>query len=353
MNIEDIETYEYGFGYYEDKLIALFRSGKPDFETADELIRSGADINAEGKNGDENILSEILCGYWASDTGKQDCGNESCQRSSCKGCPQHQSRNPDCGAAMIEVIQYFLRNGFDVNRNDGKYGAQCLFALTTSVFDRHIIDATKLLFDAGAKNTCISSNPNENETPLDAIETEGSCQDTIYHNHHLGNVYEAVYQIYQAVEDGRDYSGIDSYEAIYGKRIERILSAKPGKNAAFFEIDLPESKHKNCFTQKLFFITDGGALITTQYADFWFDKMLPDVETVDVSDHFPGIVGAVVKRFHYGHNEIRNWATTYGQPVVTIEMDNARAVTFTINFGEVSNEDRAAYFYLGWPENNA
>lgn len=349
-NIEEIKAYNYGYGCLEDKLIALFRSGKPDFETADELIRLGADMNAEGKDDDENILSEILSGYWWSETGDEFCEDDDCEKENCEGCPQKKNLNPNCGEAMLEVIKYFLEHGFDVNKKDGRYGAQCLWSLTLSVFDRHIIDATKLLLAAVAKNISITSDPNGDETPWDFIGTEGSYQDTCCHDHHMGNIYEAVYQVYQAVEDGREYSGIDSYEEIYGKKVLKILSAKPSGDVAFFDMDLPESKHKNCFTQDLFFVTEDGILLTTQYVDFWFDRKLPDVETIDVSDYFPGIVGEIIKCFHYSHNEIRKGSTCYGQPIVTIEMDNGKALTFTINFGEVGKENRAAYFYFGWPE---
>ena len=38
-------AYDYGYGNLEDKLIDLLRSGTPDFDAAEELIRQGADIN--------------------------------------------------------------------------------------------------------------------------------------------------------------------------------------------------------------------------------------------------------------------------------------------------------------------
>lgn len=62
-------AYDYGYGDLGNKLIELFRSGAPDFDAAEDLIRQGADINAIGKDDDENILSEILSGYWWSEHG--------------------------------------------------------------------------------------------------------------------------------------------------------------------------------------------------------------------------------------------------------------------------------------------
>ena len=349
-DIDEIKVlYDYGYGYYENKLIALFRSGEPDFETADELLRLGADINAEEDSDTENVLSCILAGYGSSELWDGSCDHEACEKNNCEDCPENLNQSPASGAAMTEIIRYFLGHGFDVEKKNGRYGAQCLWALTLSSYDRYMIDAAKLLLDAGAKNINISSDPDENETPMEFIESEGGYQDCCCGDHHLGNLYEAVSQVYLAAEEGRDYSGIDSYEEVYGKRIIRILSAKPENGSVFFDLDLPEFKHENCFIQDLFFVTDNGILRTTQYADFWFDTKLPEVETVDVSEFFPGIVGEVVKSFHYEHNAIRKENTWYGQPVATIEMENNKAVTFSINFGEVKDEDRAAFYYFGWP----
>lgn len=315
--IEDIREYNYGYGFLEDKLIAVFEPKNPDYVTADLLIEMGADVNAEGKDDEENILSEVLNDNW------QGYGRE-----------------------MVQTIEYFLRKGFDVSKKDGRYGAQCLWALTLSTFDRYMIQAIKILFDAGAKNVNISSNPDDNETPWGFISTEGSYQDTCEHDHHHGNIFEAAYQIYQAVEDGRDYSGIDSYEKVLGHRIIKILSAVPNERKPFFDQDIPNSKHKNCFTQNLYFVTDNGVLFTTQYVDFWFDRKLPDIEMIDVSSYFTDVVGETIKEFHFDHRTIAKGTTHYGQPIVTIKMGNGSSVTFSINFGEVRKEDRVAYFCL-------
>lgn len=43
-------AYDYGYGDLGNKLIELFRSGAPDFDAAEDLIRQGADINAIGKD---------------------------------------------------------------------------------------------------------------------------------------------------------------------------------------------------------------------------------------------------------------------------------------------------------------
>lgn len=130
-------SYDYGYGELENKLIVLLRSGPPDFAAAEELLRQGADVNAVGKSNSENVLSEILDSYgcpYQDDAGKQDA-----------------DWYAEPGAAMCAVIRFFLDHGFDVNRRDGCFGAQCLCALTLTTFDRFMIEATKILFDSGRK----------------------------------------------------------------------------------------------------------------------------------------------------------------------------------------------------------
>ncbi len=196
----------YGYTPLSYALIELFESGIVDFAAAEKLIQQGADVNDQGDDKGDNVLSEILRDYLPSE-------NDWTQEE-CRSCNNHYEHT---GTSAIQIIQFFLDHGFDVTRNEGKYGAQCLSALTFSSFEREIIGATKLLLDAGAKN--IPTEDDEpDETPMSAIGTEGSFQDIGEENHYLGNIYEAEYQIYVALEEGRSYAGIDSFEAAVGKK---------------------------------------------------------------------------------------------------------------------------------------
>lgn len=336
-----------GYGDLGDKLIELFRSGAPDFDSAEELIRQGADINAVGNDDEENILSEILGGYWWSEYGDfSGTVSDACGENRRDDCRHSCSLNPNLGASMCAIIRFFLDHGFDVNKRDGCFGAQCLFALTLSTFNRYMIEATKLLMDAGARNRTISPASDQDDTPWSFIGTEGSYQGVCEHNYALANIYEAVYQIYQAVEDGKSYSGIDSYEMAIGKKILKVLAKGNGTDPVFFAIDLPEFKKDNCFIQTLYFVYDDGVLITTQYADFWTDTILPDADLVDVSDRFDGIVGSIVKNFTFESRSVEKGNTHYGQPITTIEMNSGHKIRFSINFGEVRKEERAAFYEL-------
>ena len=112
-------SYEYGYGKLEDEHISLFRSGAPDFEAAEKLIEQGADLNADGST-EDNILSEILRGYWWSELGDEITDDDE----------ETENKNPELGLNMCRIIRFFLEHGFDVNKFNGCYGAQCLYALT-------------------------------------------------------------------------------------------------------------------------------------------------------------------------------------------------------------------------------
>lgn len=329
-------AFDYGYGDLGNKMIELFRSGAPDLEAAEELIKQGADLNAQGTDDYENILSEILNGYWWSAHG--DTISDACD---------DRSHNPALGASMCDMIRFFLDHGFDVGKCDGCFGAQCLWALTLSTCDRYIIEATKILLDAGAKNRTISpSSTDDDETPWGFIATEGSYQRTCEHNYSLANIYEAVYQIYRAFEDGKPYNGIDSYEIAVGKKILKVLAESNGGRPIFYPMVLPKFKRDNCYTKTLYFVYEGGVLISTQYADFWTDNVLPEAGLVDVSKYFKGIVGSTIEQFTFEYRSVVKGTMHYDQPITTMEMDSGRNVRFSINFGEVNQEERAAYFEL-------
>ena len=56
----------FGYNLHSWELITLFHSGPPDFTRAEELLRLGADVNDQGNDKNENVLSEIIEGYWNS-----------------------------------------------------------------------------------------------------------------------------------------------------------------------------------------------------------------------------------------------------------------------------------------------
>lgn len=335
----------YTFGELEDRIVDLMCVEEPDYVAVEELLKQGADINATNADGDESILSEIFeYGEWGNRFKDDQYENLQIKNYTVK---EYKQTDPQYGNTMCEIIKFFLAHGFDVTKKGGCLGAIVLYDLALSSFDRYMIDATKLLIDAGAINRPITDDPKDRcETPWNRIGVEGSCMGTIHYDHALENIYESIYQIYQAIDEGRPHAGIDSFEAAIGKKIIKVLATHSGDSPVFYTIDQPSFKKANCYTSKLYFIYDEGSLITTQYADFWTDAFVPDTDLVDVSEDFNEIIGSTIKRFYYGHKSVEKNGATCGQPITLIEMNNGKKMIFSINFGEVEKVDRAAFFEL-------
>ena len=343
------KVYDYGFGEAGNRLIDLFRSGAPDFDKAREILSQGVNINAYKE--DENILSKILLGYWWSETGDDlpdacsECDKEDC----CDGCPENVNLNPNLGKSMIAVIRFFLENGFDIHAHNDRNGAQCLFALIWSTYDRYMIEATKLLLDAGAKNIPVDEIDDDN--PGSAVADKASYTGTCLKDYPTANIFEAMYRIYEAAEQGKPYAGIDSYEAAAGEKIRKVYwtgDDHTSRDVPFFCIDEPASKHENCFKGQLCFVYDSGVLILNECIEIWTDSnyVIPD-DAADVSGHFPGVIGSAIEKYEFQHHELEKGSTCYVQPVIRMIMNNGSVLSFSTNFGETKKEKEAGHFQLG------
>lgn len=103
---------------------------------------------------------------------------------------ENEKLNSHVGPTLCAIIQFFLDSGFDVKKNDGCFGAQCLHTLTLSTFDHSMIRAMKLLLDAGAKDREISPSADSiGDTPWEAMATECDFQRICEHAHSVSKIY--------------------------------------------------------------------------------------------------------------------------------------------------------------------
>lgn len=332
-DVNDISDFDHGFGPLENKLINLLTmSGPPDFETTDELIRLGADLNVVGHEDDENVLAKILCGYhcW-------------------QNCDGHVVDEAASGKYLLLVIQYFLDHGFDVNRRNGRYGAQCLNSLVLSVQTRAVIEATKLLIGAGARDLNIHEAEEEDGKPSSFFDMEITYQRVCEYDYRISNNLEAAYQVIKNAEENKSYAEIDSYERIIGKRISRVLIEKPKKGKALHDVMLKNGRFGKCFYSNLFLLFEDHRLIVTPYVDLWTDKDTRSIQTSDVSTAFTPIMGKTVDQIVFSHNGVYDKMSHYTQPVASLILSNGQTLTFTTSFGEVPDEKCTAYCYFGQP----
>ena len=329
-DINAISSEDYGFGLLENKLISVLKgSDPPDFEAAEQFILSGADINAEGKQENENLLSRILDSYRYLDEN-----------------PVEQKR---FGVYIQQIICFFIRHGFDFKLNNGLYGTQCLYSLVFFSSPKTALDAAKLLIKAGAKDSRNKEMRIEEGKVLSSLSTENSYQRVCEYNYEAANNLEALYQIIKAAEYKQPYDGINSFETVVGKTITKVLIENPQKCKALHDVIMTNGHFAKSFYSNLMFLFDDQRLIATPYVDFWTDKNDSSIPTNDVSNAFSAIIGATVDSISFGHNCVYRKMSCHTQPVASFTMSNGQTLTFTTGFGEVDNNTCSAYFYFGQP----
>ncbi|MBQ8648130.1 MAG: hypothetical protein IJ484_08320 [Oscillospiraceae bacterium] len=332
-------AFPYGYGELEDKLIDLFRSGPPDFAAAQALVDAGADVNA-AVPGDGNVLSECLQGYRDTEHG-DDCDRCDPEDGQCVQCP---SKNPDPGRAMVEIVRFFLKNGFDPGRDGGRACRACLYALNFSTDDRYMLQAARLLLDAGIRAGW--SPEGKLSGVLEHIATECSYLQVCAKNTAANHLYEAFYELCRAAHEGRAYGGIDTYEAALGRRVLRVLADPCGGEWPIRPAEYGGKTWSNTFRGQLYLEYEGGVLIGNEYGDFWTDDHLPAGPLVDVSTAFAGVVGRCIEGFRFAARDVPGSGTSYTQPVTWLDMGQGRSVRFSDTFGEMEGKELVGWFRL-------
>ena len=174
----------------------------------DAVLSSIEDINYLDERAEETILTEFLLdwGYYRD------------------------------GAPMPEAVRHFLDKGYDVKMNDGRNGGLALSELRWSSYDKFILEAAKILLDAGApiEYKDPHAEPGEEEIVhvLDDIEWGLADAWTLDTDFVFGNILGAYYAIIEAVQKGKDYHSIDCYLECIGKELTGVSVIVPDNAAS-------------------------------------------------------------------------------------------------------------------------
>ena len=296
MNNKTINKH-YVYGKYEDKLLDLMAEGNADFVQADKLIALGADINASGDNNDENILSYIILEY-------------------------RMNHRKNIGKKLYKIVEYFLAKGFDVNKNDGQYGASCLESLIFATFDSYTIDLAKLLFDAGARN--IHYDDCGYDTLQDWLSTESSFQRLCCDDEHLSNIFESIYQVFEAQKNGRDYHGVDWYGKATDQHICKVYAECSHYSDYTCNLYYENKQESLQFSDTIYMILDEGVLIIEPNLVMWMDNNLPDKTVLDVSDKFKSILGFKIEDITFKRNDFKIESRVFRNPTITLHLEKER-----------------------------
>ena len=304
MNNKTINKH-YVYGKYEDKLLDLMAEGNADFVQADKLIALGADINASGDNNDENILSYIILEY-------------------------RMNHRKNIGKKLYKIVEYFLAKGFDVNKNDGQYGASCLESLIFATFDSYTIDLAKLLFDAGARN--IHYDDCGYDTLQDWLSTESSFQRLCCDDEHLSNIFESVYQVFEAQKNGRDYHGVDWYGKATDQHICKVYAECSHYSDYTCNLYYENKQESLQFSDTIYMILDEGVLIIEPNLVMWMDNNLPDKTVLDVSDKFKSILGFKIEDITFKRNDFKIESRVFRNPTITLHLEKERKIELSLKY---------------------
>ena len=304
MNNKTINKH-YVYGKYEDKLLDLMAEGNADFVQADKLIALGADINASGDNNDENILSYIILEY-------------------------RMNHRKNIGKKLYKIVEYFLAKGFDVNKNDGQYGASCLESLIFATFDSYTIDLAKLLFDAGARN--IHYDDCGYDTLQDWLSTESSFQRLCCDDEHLSNIFESIYQVFEAQKNGRDYHGVDWYGKATDQHICKVYAECSHYSDYTCNLYYENKQERLQFSDTIYMILDEGVLIIEPNLVMWMDNNLPDKTVLDGSDKFKSILGFKIEDITFKRNDFKIESRVFRNPTITLHLEKERRLELSLKY---------------------
>ena len=330
----------------DQQLIDACRKYPPDFIQIQQLLAQGADVNgASPWDPDDCVLSEIIKGYpEVSELREAYC--KSCLDEDCEG----------CGLAILEadgrylpqIIQFFLEHGFDVTAEEGRRGAMCLQCLTWSSYDPYILDACRLLLNAGADpSLCPYSDPLNESSVLSWVGTKASAARCCDHDHVTANLFETMYQIMDARIKGKNDALIEHFSICIGRQIDRVLlCADDRPMGGVFTSLVPSSHPQNNFINTVVMDCGGKMLCVSRYVDLYVDPHIIEntSEILDLAPHFAQCMGHTISGIDFSHRELQEGATLYDQPSIFLRLDNGKTLCFSINFGEVSETHRAAWF---------
>lgn len=321
-------------GSLEKELEKCMDQYPPDYERAKALLKEGADINAFAEFDNETLLSEIIMNCEAFDP----CAY--CSDRDCDNCNEDKDDEETGKHYLLEIIQFFLDNGYDVTQNDGHHGSEALRALCWSTYDKAILEAAKLLLDAGADPLCLDADGGD---VFESINWILSGCIPVNDDLELECLFTALYDLIEAKTKDRPYSGILWCDAVYGKRIERIYSCAPSLDTAAFDFSTGNQKYCNCFSSDIIMECEGIPLVVTHHCHAYINPERIPKKTVDLTPKLGSLVGKVIQEIRFSVNMVeKNRQRRHGS-MLEIIMDDGSTFVVRGN-GDQFDEEYCARF---------
>ena len=254
------------------KLSAITDQIPTDWESFDSVLKGLEDINFYDEQYEETILAEFLM--------SGDFYNR--------------------GTILADIVRHFLSCGYDASANEGMNGGLALSALCWSSHDQHILDAAKVLMNAGAPVSYRSQDDDPNEEPeglIGSISWELSGAWMVNKDYAFANTLEAYYAMAEANIAGKDYNSIDNYFACIGKPLTSVSAINVGG-----EPTLHEEGAISVYSEPFIMWFEDKPLVISCYTDFVVNPVYADDKKdklADVTPVFSSLIGATLQEVQY------------------------------------------------------
>lgn len=272
------------------KLSAITDQTPIDWDAFDSVLKGLEDINAYDDQYEETILSEFIMN---GDFYKR-------------------------GFILADVVRHFLACGYDVSANDGLNGGLALHALCWSSYDHYVLEAAKILMNAGAPVKYRTSDDDPNEEPkglLGSISWKLSGAWMVDKDYVWANTLEAYYAMTEANIAGKAYNAIDNYFACIGKSLTAVSAIKDGEN-----LTIQNEGVLTVFAELIVMWFGDKPLVVSCYTDFVVNPVYADDKKnglCDISSMFSSIIEATLKEVQY-----------IGTTICYFEFDNGQRLFF-------------------------
>lgn len=204
------------------------------------------------------------------------------------------------GAILADIVRHFLARGYDVSANNGLNGGLALRALCWSSYDQHILDAAKVLMNAGAPVNYRTRDDDPNDEPeglLGSISWKLSGAWMVDKDYAWANTLEAYYAMTEAYIAGKDYNFIDNYFACIGKKLTSVSAIHIGGKPA-----LHDEGAISVYSEPLIMWFENKPLVISCYTDFVVNPVYADDKKdslADITTVFSSLIGATLQEVQY------------------------------------------------------
>lgn len=254
------------------KLSAITDQTPIDWDAFDSVLKGLENINAYDEHYEETILSEFIM------------DGEFYKR----------------GFILADVVRHFLACGYDVSANDGLNGGLALHSLCWSSYDHYVLEAAKVLMNAGAPVKYRTSGDDPNEEPeglLGSISWKLSGAWMVDKDYAWANTLEAYYAMTEANIAGKDYNAIDNYFACIGKPLTAVSAINVGGKPALYD-----EGAVSVYSEPLILWFENKPLVVSCYTDFVVNPVYADDKKNDLADvttAFSSLIGTTLKEVQY------------------------------------------------------